>query len=127
MAKSTLYAHFRTKDDLIAAYLRRTDESWMERLREAADAAGPDPAEQLVGLFDALPASFDRHGFFGCPLTAGLICAGAQACGAPGSATPKNDRVRQRKTKRWMVVLTAVAAGICLSTVSLVLARSAWS
>lgn len=33
----------------------------------------------------------------------------------------KNDRLHQRKTKRWTVALAAVAAGICLSTVSLVL------
>src|SRR5882757_6577720 len=67
VAKSTLYAHFRTKDDLIAAYLQRTDDSWMQQLQAAAAAAGPDPAQQVIGLFDALLASFDRHGFFGCP------------------------------------------------------------
>ncbi|WP_228049481.1 hypothetical protein [Streptomyces justiciae] len=33
----------------------------------------------------------------------------------------KNEAVHQRKTKRWTVALAAVGAGICLSTVSLVL------
>ncbi|MFJ3481505.1 hypothetical protein [Streptomyces microflavus] len=33
----------------------------------------------------------------------------------------KNDQLHQRKTKRWTVALTAVASGILLSTVSLVL------
>ncbi|MCI2424264.1 TetR/AcrR family transcriptional regulator [Saccharopolyspora sp. K220] len=73
VAKSTLYAHFRTKDDLIAAYLRRTDDSWMRELQTAAEAAGPDPAKQVVGLFDALLASFDRHGFFGCPFISAAV------------------------------------------------------
>jgi AcrR family transcriptional regulator len=73
VAKSTLYAHFRTKDDLIAAYLRHTDESWTGKLKAAADAAGPDPAERIVGLFDALLASFDRHGFFGCPFISAAV------------------------------------------------------
>lgn len=73
VAKSTLYAHFRTKDDLIAAYLRRTDDSWMERLQTAAEAAGTAPADQIVGLFDALLASFDRHGFFGCPFISAAV------------------------------------------------------
>ena len=45
VAKSTLYAHFRTKDDLIAAYLRHTDDSWMGKLQAAAEAAGTDPAD----------------------------------------------------------------------------------
>ncbi|MEU3186816.1 TetR/AcrR family transcriptional regulator [Streptomyces sp. NPDC006923] len=67
VAKSTLYVHFRTKDALVAAYLRRTDESWTGQLRTAAERAGESPADQLVGLFDALSDAFDRHGFFGCP------------------------------------------------------------
>jgi len=54
VAKSTLYAHFRTKDELVAAYLRQTDDIWMERLETAAVRAGDDVGEQIVGLFDAL-------------------------------------------------------------------------
>ncbi|MFR9777053.1 TetR/AcrR family transcriptional regulator [Micromonospora sp. MS34] len=67
VAKSTLYAHFRTKDELVAAYLRRTDDSWMAQLQGAAARAGDLAADRLVGLFDALLDAFDRHGFFGCP------------------------------------------------------------
>jgi AcrR family transcriptional regulator len=73
VAKSTLYVHFRTKEELVAEYLRRTDESWRSRMREAAEAAGPDPADQLVGLFDALLDAFDRHGFFGCPFVSAAV------------------------------------------------------
>lgn len=73
VAKSTLYVHFRTKEDLVAAYLRRTDDSWMERLREAAARTRGGPAEQLVGLFDALTDAFDRHGFFGCPFVSAAV------------------------------------------------------
>ncbi|WP_225848879.1 TetR/AcrR family transcriptional regulator [Streptomyces sp. HPF1205] len=73
VAKSTLYAHFRTKEDLVAAYLSRTDDSWTAQLREAAARAGSGPAEQLVGLFDALADAFDRHGFFGCPFVSAAV------------------------------------------------------
>jgi AcrR family transcriptional regulator len=65
VAKSTLYAHFRSMDDLVTAYLTATDESWRGQLRDAAERAGDDPRDQLVGLFDALVDAFDRHGFFG--------------------------------------------------------------
>ncbi|MFJ2477544.1 TetR/AcrR family transcriptional regulator [Streptomyces sp. NPDC087659] len=73
VAKSTLYAHFRTKEELIAAYLRRTDDSWTGQLRDAARRAGDDPRKQLVGLFDALADAFDRHGFFGCPFVSAAV------------------------------------------------------
>ncbi|MFF4154314.1 TetR/AcrR family transcriptional regulator [Streptomyces sp. NPDC001651] len=73
VAKSTLYVHFRTKEELIAAYLRTTDDSWMAQLQEAAARAGDDPRDRLVGLFDALADAFDRHGFFGCPFVSAAI------------------------------------------------------
>ncbi|MDT0466878.1 TetR/AcrR family transcriptional regulator [Streptomyces gibsoniae] len=77
VAKSTLYAHFRTKEQLVAEYLRRTDDSWMAQMQSAAERAGDDAREQLVGLFDALTAAFDRHGFFGCPFVSAAVEAEA--------------------------------------------------
>ncbi|MEW1775528.1 TetR/AcrR family transcriptional regulator [Streptomyces sp. NPDC086777] len=77
VAKSTLYAHFRTKEQLVAEYLRRTDTSWLAQLSAAAERAGDDPREQLVGLFDALTDAFDRHGFFGCPFVSAAVEAEA--------------------------------------------------
>lgn len=73
VAKSTLYVHFRTKEELVAAYLRRTDDSWMAQLKDAAARTGGGPREQLVGLFDALTEAFDRHGFFGCPFVSAAV------------------------------------------------------
>lgn len=73
VARSTMYAHFRTKDELIAAYLRTTDDSWTAQLQDAAARAGDDPREQLVAVFDALTAAFDRHGFFGCPFVSAAV------------------------------------------------------
>ncbi|MER6082987.1 TetR/AcrR family transcriptional regulator [Streptomyces sp. NPDC001833] len=77
VARSTLYAHFRTKEQLVAEYLRRTDASWLAQLSAAAERAGNDPCEQLVGLFDALTDAFDRHGFFGCPFVSAAVEAEA--------------------------------------------------
>lgn len=100
VAKSTLYAHFRTKDDLIAAYLNRTDDSWMQRLQTAAEAAGPAPADQIVGLFDALLASFDRHGFFGCP----FISAAVEA--EPDSKAHAATTSHTRRRQEWLTELS---------------------
>lgn len=66
VAKATLYKHFPRKDDLVLAYLDRVDHIWFGQLRAAARAAGEDPRDQLVGLFDALATAQRREGFHGC-------------------------------------------------------------
>jgi AcrR family transcriptional regulator len=102
VAKSTLYAHFRTKEELVAAYLRRTDDSWMSQLQSAAEQAGDDAGEQLVGLFDALEAAFDRHGFFGCPF---VSAAEAERDSQARAITMEHTRRRQT----WLAELSARA------------------
>ena len=66
VAKATFYKHFPSKDQLVLAYLDKIDGIWSGQLRAAAEAAGPDPADQLVGLFDALGTACRREGYRGC-------------------------------------------------------------
>ena len=66
VAKATLYKHFPRKDDLVLAYLDRVDQAWLGQLRAAARAAGGDPRDQLVGIFDALTSASRRPGYHGC-------------------------------------------------------------
>lgn len=89
VAKATFYKHFPTKDDLVVAYLDAVDGVWREQLREAAEAAGPDPRDQLVGLFDALAQACRADGYRGC----GFINAAAE--NQPG--TPIHERVVAHK------------------------------
>ncbi|MFE2643796.1 TetR/AcrR family transcriptional regulator [Streptomyces nigra] len=48
VAKSTLYVQFRHEEELIAAYLRTTDDSWMAQLQEAAARAGDGPRDHCT-------------------------------------------------------------------------------
>lgn len=66
VAKATLYKHFPRKDDLVLAYLDRVDQVWFGNLRAAARAAGEEPRDQLVGMFDALSSAARREGYHGC-------------------------------------------------------------
>lgn len=66
VAKATLYKHFPRKDDLVLAYLDKVDQAWFGALRAAARAAGDEPREQLVGMFDALASACRREGYHGC-------------------------------------------------------------
>ena len=66
VAKTTLYKHFPSKDDLVLAYLEKVDQTWFGQLRAAARAAGNDPRDQMVGMFDALASACRREGYHGC-------------------------------------------------------------
>lgn len=89
VAKATFYKHFRSKEDLVLAYLDRVDKIWTDQLHAAATAAGPAPADQLVGMFDALHTACRRDGYRGCA----FINAAAEA--PPG--TPIHDRTVAHK------------------------------
>jgi AcrR family transcriptional regulator len=66
VAKTTLYKYFPRKDDLVLAYLDKVDQIWFGQLRAAARAAGDDPRDQMVNLFDALASACRRDGYHGC-------------------------------------------------------------
>ena len=89
VAKATFYRNFPAKDDLILAYLDRADEVWTGQLHAAAQAAGPSPGFQLVGLFDALDCLSGHESFRGCA----FMNAAAEA--APG--TPAHGRALEHK------------------------------
>ena len=96
VAKATFYKHFPSKDDLVVAYLDQVDRIWSGQLRAAAEAAGPDPADQLVGLFDALGAACRRDGYRGCA----FINAAAEA--VPGTAVHARTLAHKRAVLDWL-------------------------
>jgi AcrR family transcriptional regulator len=59
ISKRTLYNHFPSKDELIAAYLAG-------RFTQAPPSDKP-PVEQILGIFDRLERGFASKGFRGCP------------------------------------------------------------
>ncbi len=66
VSKRTLYNRFGGKDELVAEYLRRRDEGWRARLREAAEEF-EGPKERLVAVFEAYRESLVDGDFRGCP------------------------------------------------------------
>jgi AcrR family transcriptional regulator len=96
VAKATFYKHFPAKDDLIVAYLDRVDGVWSGQLRAAAEAAGPGPADQLVGLFDALGTACRRDGYRGCA----FINAAAES--APGTGPHDRTVAHKQHVLEWL-------------------------
>ena len=67
VAKATLYRHFRSKDDLVLAFLEQREELWTYGWVEAeARRRGETPEEQLLAIFDLFDEWFHRDDFEGC-------------------------------------------------------------
>lgn len=64
VAKMSLYRHFRSKDDLIVAYLEQSNERFWDWF-DAATGEGT-PHAQLVNLFEALGTFATSPACFGC-------------------------------------------------------------
>ncbi|MGW4965567.1 TetR/AcrR family transcriptional regulator, partial [Nonomuraea sp. NPDC004186] len=67
-SKETLYRHFGSKDGLVEAVLEARSDHVVRWLREAAEAAGDDPAAQLAAVFDALAGWYAEPAFRGCAI-----------------------------------------------------------
>lgn len=96
VAKATLYKHFPRKDDLVIAYLDAADRAWRDQLQAAAEAAGGDPRDRLVGMFDALGAACRRDGYHGCA----FINTAAEA--TPGSVVHARTVEHKAAIRDWV-------------------------
>lgn len=69
VSKPTVYVQFGSKDELVAAVLRRRYEQRREALRQfLSEQTGP-PAERMLAVFDWLAPTHAKKGFRGCPFT----------------------------------------------------------
>ncbi len=66
VGKATLYRHFPTKDDLIAAYLEEDDRLWWLWFEEVIAEHEGSPREQLLAFFEATTRRLMQPGFRGC-------------------------------------------------------------
>jgi AcrR family transcriptional regulator len=67
VAKATLYRHFRTKNDLVLAFLERREQLWTVDLVQAqSHLRGRTPEERLLAIFDVFDDWFHSDGFDGC-------------------------------------------------------------
>jgi AcrR family transcriptional regulator len=62
----TLYKHFKSKDELILAALRRRDELHRNWFMREVERLASTPRDRLLALFDALEAWFQSDEFTGC-------------------------------------------------------------
>ena len=65
VTRATLYRHFRSKDELVVAYLTQADEAIRARL-EAARAEVTDPDDLIRTVGRSIADDIRREGFRGC-------------------------------------------------------------
>ncbi len=66
VSKTSMYKHFRTKEDLILAALRLRDELFRNWLTRRVEELADSPRERLLAMFDALGEWFDQTDFNSC-------------------------------------------------------------
>lgn len=89
IAKATLYRHFKSKDDLIVAYLQEMNRQFWAWL-DGATASYDKPESQLIAIFDALAKLISTPTCYGCPF---LIAISE----FPDPAHPSHEVVLQNK------------------------------
>lgn len=66
ISRMTLYNHFKSKDELIVAAMRRRDEIFRNRLMKFVESKGKSPRERLEAVFDFHEDWFTGAEFCGC-------------------------------------------------------------
>src|SRR2546426_10236523 len=67
VAKTTLYRHFPSKDDLAVSVLRHHEDVWTRGwLEQEIGRRGTTAGARLLGIFDAFDEWFQRDDYEGC-------------------------------------------------------------
>src|SRR5512146_3249318 len=66
IGKMTLYRHYPSKDDLIVAYLRASDDLFWKNFEQIVGDA-PTPREKLIAFFESLQEYVTTPACYGCP------------------------------------------------------------
>ena len=95
VAKATLYQHFRSKEELVAACLQQRSDHWRREFAEPILVRPGPPAVRVAKVFDTLSRSVSVAEFRGCP----FINAAAEYPGQDGlvAAVIQSHRARVRQ------------------------------
>ncbi len=95
ITKRSLYQHFKSKDDLIAAVLERQHQMALQRIRTWADQISGKPDQMLITLFDKLAQWAAATQWKG----SGFTRAAVEFADLPGHPARKAARLHKEKVE----------------------------
>jgi AcrR family transcriptional regulator len=107
VTKRTLYYHFKSKDDLVAAYLAGRDQPNLALFRQWFDAAAGGLPVKVEAIFRNLARSARHPKWKGC----GFLRTSAELANMPGHPAIKIGAAHKKKFEEWLRG-TFEAAGI---------------
>ncbi|MGO4715518.1 TetR/AcrR family transcriptional regulator [Bradyrhizobium sp. 2TAF24] len=107
VTKRTLYYHFQSKDDLVAAYLAARDQPNLELFKRWFAQADGGLAAKVRGIFDQLARSARHPKWRGC----GFLRTSAELASMPGHPAMRIGAAHKKKFEAWLADVFA-AEGI---------------
>jgi AcrR family transcriptional regulator len=98
ITKRTLYYHFRSKDDLMAAYLEARDEPTLNRYMKYLEGVQGTLAERILCLFERIGLLAHDAKWKGCS----FVRVVAELAGEPGHPALKVGARHKKKFERWL-------------------------
>src|SRR6201992_608468 len=98
LTKRTLYYHFRSKDDLVAAYLAARDQPNLALFKQWFDEAKGTVAAKVQNIFSNLARSARHPKWRGC----GFLRTTAELANLPGHPAIKIGAAHKKKFETWM-------------------------
>ncbi len=97
ITKRTLYYHFESKDDLIAAYLSMRDNPNLAQFQNWFSKAEGDVADKVQGVFLALAQAARHPRWKGC----GFLRTAAELANMPGHPAIKAGVAHKKRVEDW--------------------------